>query len=95
MRLLIDVSLIDTQLAEQKIEYLTKKIREEKCILIANKMLFKNFQEERECDCETNDLLCELIKKNVEKIKGYLDEINTLQKALNIKEKDCRERYFL
>ena len=89
MKLLLDVRLIDDELAKKQIFYIDDKIKDEKIILMTQLLIKNNL-----CDKGSKEEI-ELVDKSIEfskiKLRELLDEKNLIEKALYIKHKDLEK----
>lgn len=89
MKLLLDVRLIDDELAKKKIFYIDGKIKDEKIILMTQLLIKNNL-----CDKGSKEeisLVEDCINKSRIKLQDFLDEKNLIEKALYIKHKDLEK----
>lgn len=89
MKLLLDVRLVDDELAKKQIFYIEGKMKDEKIILMTQILIKNNL-----CDRGSKEeiaLVHECINNSKKKLQELLDEKNLIEKALYIKHKDLEK----
>jgi len=89
MKLLLDVRLVDDELAKKQIFYIEGKMKDEKIILMTQTLIKNNL-----CDRGSKEeiaLVDECINNSKKKLQELLDEKNLIEKALYIKHKDLEK----
>jgi len=89
MKLLLDVRLVDDELAKKQIFYIEGKMKDEKIILMTQILIKNNL-----CDRGNKEeiaLVDECINNSKKKLQELLDEKNLIEKALYIKHKDLEK----
>lgn len=89
MKLLLDVRLVDDELAKKQIFYIEGKMKDEKIILMTQILIKNNL-----CDRGSKKeiaLVDECINNSKKKLQELLDEKNLIEKALYIKHKDLEK----
>lgn len=89
MKLLLDVRLVDDELAKKQIFYIEGKMKDEKIILMTQILIKNNL-----CDRGSKEeiaLIDECINNSKKKLQELLDEKNLIEKALYIKHKDLEK----
>ncbi len=89
MKLLLDVRLVDDELAKKQIFYIEGKMKDEKIILMTQILIKNNL-----CDKGSKEeilLVEECINNSKKKLQELLDEKNLIEKALYIKHKDLEK----